>query len=48
MRRVKEAGSKVDIDVFNEMSNIQIAAAMHLQISGSGGYHGKRIQRDIF
>lgn len=48
MRRVKEPGSKVDTDVFNEMGNIQIAAAMHLQISGSGGNQGKRVQRDIF
>lgn len=48
MRRVKEPGSKVGIGVFNEMGNIQIAAAMHLQISGSGGNQGKSVRRDIF
>lgn len=48
MRRVKEPSSKVGIDVFTEMGNIQIAAAMYLQISGHGGNQGKRVQRDIF
>lgn len=28
------------VDVFNETGNIQIAAEVHLQISGSGGESG--------
>ena len=39
--RVKEPGNEVGGDIFNKTENPQIAAEVHLQISGSGGESGE-------